>query len=112
MPRTPVGQPSEMAAFARHGRVYVDDFEIDVEDDIAHLLHPRYRNPIGDRAGVFATGSVSYLFRICSTCPQPTGVLDSQSAGGRGSIGPAVVAGLGDWFDAAPKPARMLVATA
>lgn len=49
----------------------------------------------GDQAGVFANGSVSYLFRICSTCPQPTGVLDSQSAGGFGSTGPAVVDGLG-----------------
>ena len=49
----------------------------------------------GDQAGVFANGSVRYLFRICSTCPQPTGVLDFQSSGGLGSSGPAVVAGLG-----------------
>jgi len=38
----------------------------------------------GDQAGVFTSGSVSYLFRICSTCPQPTGVLDSQSDGAFG----------------------------
>ena len=25
----------------------------------------------GDQAGVFAFGSVNYLFRICSTCPSP-----------------------------------------
>lgn len=49
----------------------------------------------GDQAGAFASGSVRYLFRVCSTCPSPTGVLDSQSSGALGSSGPAVVAGLG-----------------
>jgi hypothetical protein len=49
----------------------------------------------GDQTGVFSSGSVTYLFRICSTCPQPTGVLDSGSSGGFGSFGPAIVAGLG-----------------
>ena len=41
----------------------------------------------GDQAGVFASGSVSYIFRICSTCPEPTGLLDSGSDGGFGSFG-------------------------
>ena len=49
----------------------------------------------GDQAGVFTSGSVRYLFRICSTCPQPTGVLDSQSDGAFGSLGPAIVSGFG-----------------
>lgn len=49
----------------------------------------------GEQAGVFASGSVRYLFRICSTCPEPTGVLDSGSDGRLGSNGPAIVGGLG-----------------
>lgn len=49
----------------------------------------------GDQTGVFASGSVSYLFRICSTCPQPTGVLDADSDGAFGSLGPAIAEGLG-----------------
>ena len=49
----------------------------------------------GDQAGVFVFGSVSYLFRICSTCPEPTGGLDSGSDGAFGSFGPAIVEGFG-----------------
>lgn len=49
----------------------------------------------GDQAGVFASGSVRYLFRICSTCPEPTGTLDSQSDGAFGSLGPAIAEGFG-----------------
>jgi hypothetical protein len=65
---------------------------------LAFLLLPgtlaRAQTP-GDQAGVFASGSVSYIFRICSTCPEPTGVLESQSDGAFGSFGPAIVGGLG-----------------
>jgi hypothetical protein len=56
---------------------------------------PAHAATPGDQAGVFVFGSVSYLFRICSTCPQPTGVLDSGNDGGFGSFGPAIVEGFG-----------------
>jgi hypothetical protein len=43
----------------------------------------------GELSGVFANGSISYLFDICSTCDKPSDVLFQDAAGGVGSTGPA-----------------------
>lgn len=45
----------------------------------------------GDQAGAFAEGRISSRFIICSTCDQPSDVLSTQTAGGIGNNGPAIV---------------------
>jgi hypothetical protein len=45
----------------------------------------------GDQAGVFADGSITSRFFICTTCTPVSELLEQQEAGGFGNNGPAIV---------------------